>query len=516
MSIHGKAGYPMNLFLTPKLHPVYGDTYLEGPTEHDDDVIGEDNPNIIFLLKRVEKHWREGRERLLAEAKATFEQLREMLAEGTRSQPAENGTGSGCHGDADLEMEMMEEAYSGHAKLYDPLNAGFLSVPTDPANPAVIPKFSMVSRLDYLLRLSHLPPVVRGVVGDAECENATKMALATLRKMRDMAMHDHLGGGFHSSTQTRDWKFPLFDKVTGHNAQLLDLYLDAWLTTSSPENRSGVNMDELWRDDENEFLDVVVSLADYLTSPPLCRPDGSFCTSEAADSQPFRGPNQLRAGAYYVWSKKDFVAVVESGTNAEFAAGFWNVRREGNIDKLLDPRDEFIMENVLSAVGDEERLAARYGVRPAAARKELLKSKEALKKHRDTHRSRPATDNRVLAGKNGKVIAALSRTGGALRAISKRLGDKYVDAAARATAFIRDNMWDGTAKILYRIYDIDRQSLRGFCEDYAFLINGLLHLYEASGEVGWLSWAEELQGKLFSGVHRARKITKMAHITIVS
>lgn len=530
MSIHGKAGYPMNLFLTPKLYPIYGDTFLDGPTDHGDD--DEDNPNIIFILKRVEKHWREERERLFAEGQATFSQLKEILAEGTRSQPVEHNEMDSSHNnDTDIELEIMEEAYSGHSKLYDPINAGFLSVPTDPLNPTIIPKFSMVSRLDYLLRLSHLPSPVNAIVGDDECENATEMALATLRKMRDLTMHDHLGGGFHSSTQTRDWAFPLFDKMVGHNGQLLDLYLDAWLTISTAEDRKKVAnvqediAQELWHNNDaygkNEFLDVVASLANYLTSPPICRELGGFCTSEAADSSTVRsgtsGENQhLRAGAYYVWSKKDFLSAISAeascSTNAgELAAEFFNVKESGNIDRVLDPRDEFIVENVLgcfyatgaSSKKELQRLSGRYGFSsPEHVRKELLQAKEALRKHREKYRTRPVTDTRVIASENGKVIGALARTGGALLAIGteessssavSKLGKECINAAAKAAAFIKANMWNSETKILYRIYDDEKQDLRAFAEDYAFLIDGLLHLYEVTSEFKWLAWADELQ-----------------------
>ncbi|KAJ2895732.1 hypothetical protein MKZ38_006204 [Zalerion maritima] len=517
MSIHGKAGYPMNLFLTSKLHPVYGDTYLEGPTEHDYDEVGEDNPNIVFILNRVEKHWREERERLLAEGTATFSQLREILAEGTRSQPSAMTNAEGTEelgDDVDIELEIMEEAYTGHAKLYDPVNAGFLSVPTDPTMPEIIPKFSMVSRLDYLLRLSHLPSAVRGVVGDPECETATKMTLETLRKMRDLTMQDHLGGGFHSSTQTRDWAFPLFDKVTGHNGQLLDLYLDAWLTTSNPDDRKDVNLSEIWRSKNNEFLDVVISLATYLTSPPICLPTGGFCTSEAADSV-VRGATsgsgssrQLRVGAFYVWSKKDLFAAIEHGSggtaNGELAASFFNVKGEGNIDKVLDPRDEFIMENVLAIVGDEGQLAGRHGITPVDARNNLSRAKDALRRNRDSHRTRPAADTRVIAGENGKVIGALARAGAALKVVDKDLGEKCLSAASRAAALIKEKMWDAGHKTLYRIYGNEREEIKGFAEDYAFLIDGLIHLYEATGEVKWLRWADELQESQISHFYDPR------------
>jgi len=108
-------------------------------------------------------------------------------------------------------------------------------------------------------------------------------------------------------------------------------------------------------------------------------------------------------------------------------------------------------------------------------------------------RPRPQLDDKVLTAWNGLMIAAFSR---AARVLADRpLAGAYLDSARRAAAFLRDVMWDPTRQILRRRYRGGDAAIDGYCEDYAYLVFGLLELFQADGDAGWLEWALRLQAR---------------------
>jgi uncharacterized protein YyaL (SSP411 family) len=102
-------------------------------------------------------------------------------------------------------------------------------------------------------------------------------------------------------------------------------------------------------------------------------------------------------------------------------------------------------------------------------------------------RPRPHLDDKIIAGWNGLMISAYARAAAILQE------DRFLQAATRAAEFVRRDLYDAKAKTLYRSYREGRSAIEGFADDYAFVIQGLLDLYEASFDVEWLKFAEELQ-----------------------
>jgi uncharacterized protein YyaL (SSP411 family) len=108
-------------------------------------------------------------------------------------------------------------------------------------------------------------------------------------------------------------------------------------------------------------------------------------------------------------------------------------------------------------------------------------------------RPRPHLDDKIITAWNGLMISALAR--GAVSS-AECLSDKsefYREAAVGAAEFVRRELYDEGRGILYRCYRVGRGANEGFAEDYAYLVAGLLDLYEATFEVRWLQWAERLQ-----------------------
>ncbi|KAK3364516.1 hypothetical protein B0T25DRAFT_563528 [Lasiosphaeria hispida] len=497
-AVNATGGWPLNLFLTPDLYPIFGETYWPGPgTEHSlaaaalaDDHAGDGEEaciDFLALSKKIHNVWEEQEERCRREAFEMLSKLQDFAQEGTFSSTTaatltrelflpERGANSD---EADVDLDQVEEALGRIAQMFDPTEYGFGT-----------PKFPNPARLSFLLRLAQFPDEVKDVVGEKEVENATNMALGTLRRIRDGGLHDHVGAGFMRFSVTRDWSVPHFEKMVGENALLLGVFLDAWL------EKSGSLVAE------DEFVDVVFELADYLTSPLIRQEGGGFVTSEAADSFYRRGDRHMREGAYYLWTRREFDHVVGSGASdgqhaSLVAAAHWNVLEHGNVPRDQDPHDEFINQNVLYAVKDVHELSKQFGIPVSEVQRILASARENLRSHREKERVRPGRDEKVVVNINGMVIAALARTAAAVRSVDAERSTKYLDAAKKAAAFVKHNLWvaaeNAADKTMRRFFYQEPSATLAFADDYAFLIEGLLGLYESTLEREWLSWAKELQ-----------------------
>ncbi|WYZ39532.1 hypothetical protein EsH8_III_001446 [Colletotrichum jinshuiense] len=493
-AVSGSGGWPLNLFLTPELEPVFGGTYYPAPGPNNGGSDDEDRLDFLAILRKLQKVWREQEARCRQEAKEVVIKLHDFAAEGTLGtsgtvQPGVAGSQTAAAGrsetglehpgtarvaaaaSSELDLDQLEEAYTHIAGTFDPVYGGF----------GVAPKFPTPPKLSFLLRLPRYLAPVQDVVGETECAHATEMALFTLRKIRDSSLRDHVGGcGFARYAVTADWSVPRFEKLVAHNALLLGLYLDAWLIAGSGEK-------------DEEFYDVVSELVDYLTSPPISLPDGGFVSSEAADSYYRRGDRHMREGAYSLWTRREFDTVIGDDHEAALAASYWNVLEHGNVEPDQDPNDEFMNENILRVVKDKSEIGRQAGIAIDEVQRVVTSAKQKLKAHREKERVRPETDNKIVVGRNGLVISALARTGFALSSVDAARSKVAIESATKTAAFIKANLWDEKEKILYRIYNEGRGDTKGLADDYAHLIEGLLDLYQATAEEKWIEFADELQ-----------------------
>ncbi|KAF3768785.1 hypothetical protein M406DRAFT_82026 [Cryphonectria parasitica EP155] len=507
-AINGSGGWPLNVFLTSDLEPVFGGTYWPSPGTElvgiDGEEVSEDERlDFLVILQKMRDVWPEHEARCRQEAKEIVSKLREFAAEGTlgtRGVVPPDLSGSPMAADSDLDLDQLEEAYTHIAGTFDPVNGGF----------GVAPKFPTPAKLSFLLKLTHFPPSVADVVGEKEVTHATHMALLTLRKLRDGGLRDHVGGGFHRYSVTANWSMPHFEKMVSDNALLLGVYLDAWLSTAAKKSKI---------EKEDEFANVVFELAEYLTAAPIQRPDGGFVCGEAADSYYRKGDAHMREGAYYLWTRREFdqaLTGLDSQVSA-VAAAHWKVLEHGNVDREQDPIDEFINQNVLYTVKDAKELGQQFGISPEETQKLIEVAREKLKAHREKDRVRPETDDKVVTSTNAMVISALARTSSAVKSISPVSAEKYLKAAINAADFIRGKLWDDSTKTLFRSYSTQRSTTQAFAEDYAFLVEALLDLYETTGNESWLQWADALQKTQIDLFYdptvpsTSRPVTPMAH-----
>ena len=478
----GSGGWPLNVFVTPDLEPVFGGTYWPGPNAS---VTGSGSAlagtvGFMDILEKMKAVWTQQEGRCRESAKEITKQLREFAEEGVHShQMGEKADGEG------LELELLEEAYQHFVRKYDKINGGFSSPP----------KFPIPVNLSFLLRLSHGPDPVKHIVGEKECENATEMVVQTLKKIARGGIRDQIGYGFSRYSVTRDWSLPHFEKMLYDQAQLLDVYLDAFLTTG-----------------DSEFLETVYDIATYLTTSPIAAPEGGFYSAEDADSYPSKSDHEKREGAFYVWSRKSLIAVLGE-RDGDMCARFYGVTADGNVAKENDPHDDFISQSVLHIRCTPSTLAKQLGLTEGEVTRVLKDGRRKMREYRERERPRPALDDKIVLAWNGLAIGALARTAAALEATDPVKARECIAAGEKAVEFIQRALFDADTATLWRIYREGRGDAPGFCDDYAFLIQGLIDLYEATFNDQYLRFADILQSSFFPVPrhHSVPSFSKIGH-----
>jgi uncharacterized protein YyaL (SSP411 family) len=285
--------------------------------------------------------------------------------------------------------------------------------------------------------------------GDA---NALTMLTTTLEHMAHGGIYDQVGGGFHRYSTERRWLIPHFEKMLYDNGQLVSLYLEAYQVTGN-----------------EEFSRIARETLDYVARE-MTAPEGGFYSATDADSEG-------EEGLFFLWTPEQIREVVGTET-ARLVESHWGVTRRGNFERST---------TILSVVRPLSVVAESLGMTLEAAQATLDEARGQLYDAREG-RIHPGLDDKILTSWNGLMIGAFAR--GALV-----LGDaRYAELAERAAAFIFDNMLvDGR---LLRSYLDGNAQTTAYLDDYAFLISGLLDLYEATGNPEWLTRSIELQGVL--------------------
>ncbi len=446
----GGGGWPMSVWLTPELKPFVGGTYF--PPE---DRYGQ--PAFKKVLERIATAWKQNHEKLAQQGSKIVDALRESQA----SQAAA--------GDK-IDIGVFDKAYDQLAHTFDTKEGGF----------GTSPKFPRPVTLNFLTRfyarnvaqVSNLrtQQSATSKVGP-QAEQALAMDLFTLRKMAAGGIHDHVGGGFHRYSVDRYWHVPHFEKMLYDQAQLAVAYLDAFQITQ-----------------DRQYESVVRDILDYV-SRDMTSKEGGFFSAEDADSPAVAEAGDFdhaktAEGAFYVWTEKQIDDAL--GSDAELFKFHYGVQPHGNAPEGSDPQDEFRGKNILIARHTIAETAQHFKKSEGEVRQSLARSREELLSVRN-QRPRPHLDDKILASWNGLMISAYAR--------AAQLLDEphYLEVATLAAKFARENLYDKSRKILFRNYRGGHSDIEGFADDYAFVIQGLVDLYEASFDIEWLKFAMELQ-----------------------
>jgi uncharacterized protein len=336
--------------------------------------------------------------------------------------------GDDLHGE--IGAEMIEAAARSAVDSYDSLHAGF----------GTGMKFPTPVKWSFLLHQYRK-------TGDPELG---RMVQETCQAMAGGGIYDHVGGGFHRYTVDRDWTVPHFEKMLYDNAQLTSLFLEAG-EVFQRQDFTAVGLDVL------EFL--IREMRD---------PDGGFYGSFDADS----GGEE---GSYYVWNRQQILAVT-GVADGEPLADLLGVSPRGNFENSGS--------SVLTRRGDEEAIAWHHDLNQGELTKLLPAYRDQLRRERAL-RTPPGLDPKVITAWNGLTISALAH------GYSVSGEGRYLDAARDCADFIlsRHHREDGT---LWRSSNGGEPAGDGILDDYAFLANGLIDLYQISGDEKYLIDAEEL------------------------
>jgi hypothetical protein len=289
------------------------------------------------------------------------------------------------------------------------------------------PKFPTPHHLTFLLRYW-----LRSGQRDA-----LEMVETTLRAMRRGGMYDHLGHGFHRYSTDARWRLPHFEKMLYDQAMLVTAYAECFQATGEGEYRRTAE-------------EVISYVRRVLTSV-----QGGFFSAEDADSEG-------EEGKFYVWETGEIRAVLGPDRAPAFLAAY-GVKPSGNFgEEATGGRDG---RNVLHlATGADPRAFERE-------RGELFAHRE--------RRARPSKDDKILTDWNGLMIAALGRA-------AQAFGEPaHARLAAGAAGFILKEMAGGDGRLLHR-HRGGKTGIRGFLDDYALLVWGLLELYESTFQPQWL------------------------------
>lgn len=438
----GGGGWPMSVWLTPDLKPFLGGTYF--PPEEQ-----SGQPGFKTILLQIADAWKNKREQIISASASVTHQLQEAIS-------ASNDFIS------PLGESLLEEGYQQIKASYEPHDGGFGGAPKFP-RPVV---YNFMLRY-YARTLQQDDKATPQQARQTDDTSALDMVLFTLHKMADGGIHDHIGGGFHRYSVDTFWHVPHFEKMLYDQAQLACSYLDAYQITREPF-----------------YADMTRDILDYVLRD-MTGPDGQFYSAEDADSPIPDNPSEHAEGAFYVWDYQEITNALGSN-NAEVFDFYYGVEPDGNV--VSDPHGEFRNKNILKISHTMEDTASKFNISPADISEILSDARTKLSLIR-SQRPRPHLDDKTLTAWNGLMISAFARA-------SQVLDEpRYLISAKRAATFIEKNMYNPKSGTLLRRYRAGEAMIEGYQDDYAFFIQSLLDLYEASFDINFLTWAIALQKK---------------------
>jgi len=303
------------------------------------------------------------------------------------------------------------------------------------------PKFPLPNNWIFLLRYGFLK----------DDESVFTAVCHTLEEMSRGGIYDQIGGGFARYSVDDRWHVPHFEKMLYDNAQLISLYVEAYQCTKF-----------------ESFKQTAVETIEWVFNE-MTSAEGLFYSALDADSEGIEGK-------FYVWDKKEFDHVL--GDDARLMAEYYQVTEDGNWEEE--------QTNILRKTLADDDLSGKYGI-DAETLYETVKAAKVKLLQARTKRIRPGLDDKCLTAWNGMMIKALADAAQVLN------HHQYYEKASAAAHFILTNLKTAGGG-LYRNYKNGKASITAFLDDYAFIIEALIALYEYDFDEEWLTEAKVLAG----------------------
>ncbi len=425
----GRGGWPMNVFITPDKLPFFGGTYFPPTPRYN-------MPSWPQILTSIADAWDNKRDELLHSANEIVGEIRRMTV-------VELGGG--------IDESLSEHAYKSFVKSFDAKNGGFGGAP----------KFPAAMAMDFLLRYWKS-------TGDS---GALEMVRKTAETMAKAGIYDQLGGGFHRYAVDAIWLVPHFEKMLYDNAQLIRVFLHLYQIA-----KTGAGSVSL-PNDADFFKRIAVETLEYVRRE-MTDASGAFYSTQDADSEGHEGK-------FFVWTPQEIAEVLGKDDAAEFCA-LYDITEDGNFEGKNIP-------NIRSGITGDLGGGRDDSEKDVASRDACRSSREKLFAAREK-RVKPFRDEKVLTAWNGLMLAAFAEAAAVLDE------PKYLDVAKKNADFLLREMFSPRSSTaatvkdrrLNRTWKDGSAKLNGYIEDYANLADGLIELYQVSGDGKYIETAKEL------------------------
>ncbi len=395
----------------------------------------DNSTGLTELLLKVNALWHQDRDRI--------DQVAAQISSKIMADADETLTG------ISIDRQARKRAIDQISEIYDDEYAGF----------GAAPKFPRPGIFKLLLDVADSK---RGVRDKKYRQQALRMLQSTLHAMSQGGIYDHAGGGFHRYSVDQQWQLPHFEKM---------LYTQALMSLAYTRLYE-IEPDEHYRKIVTATLDFVLA--------EMRHPQGAFYSALDASSERADRPGVHAEGAYYLWRASE-LEVLLNKDEWELLKPYFDIRKNGNIES--DPRGEFERLNILY-IGDDYRNKKLTG-------KESVLLEGALRKlyQARLQRPRPHLDDKIISAWNGMMITALVEAAAAFD------NKGYLDAAITAAEFLQRNLLDRKTHKLFRRMRGDEPGINATLDDYVWYVNGLLALYDQTGNRQWLELAQQLTRK---------------------
>ena len=410
----GGGGWPLSMFLTPDGQPIAGGTYF--PPKDSDHQIG-----FPSIMERMVDAWANQRDQVKEAAAKITDYVRREMRPGLSLEKL------------DLTRSLVDSVVRSVVQSHDPEFGGFDFSLEHPNSP----KFPVPVKLALLQYQQKQSP----------SSNVEQALSKTLQALAAGGIRDHLAGGFHRYSTDRFWVLPHFEKMLYDNAQLADVFIEAYRSTKQPE----------YREVAEEALDFILT--------EMTDPNGGFHSALDAETEGVEG-------RYYVWSldqverlggqyARDFIATYGMLEAAPFEHGY----------VLHLPRP------ILDTATERKIPPQELRVRLQDVRVRLLEARR--------RRPTPLKDDKVLTSWNGLMVRAFANAASVLGQ------QRYLDAAERGMMFLLTSMRDEEGRLL-RTWRADTAKLNAYLDDYAFVVDALITLHLTTRDEKWLNAARRL------------------------
>jgi len=406
----GQGGWPLNCFALPDGRPVYGGTYFP-------------KNQWVNVLTNIANLYKTNPEKVFEYAENLTEGLLNL------ENPKE-------HSETLFEMDSLRKSVNKWKQVFDEENGG----------PNRSPKFPLPNNYLFLLQYNYF-----------ETNSSIKKHIdTTLTKMAYGGIYDQIGGGFARYSTDMIWKVPHFEKMLYDNAQLINLYTQAYKQTPN----------ELYKDIVYETIAFI--------KRELCNAEFGFYSALDADSEGVEGK-------FYVWQKEELESLLHP--NFDVFADYYNVNELG----YWEDDNYVLMRNE-----DDAIIAAKHSLSVSELKNKVNDCKEILLKERNK-RTRPGLDHKILASWNGLTCKALAE------AYLVFEDESIKELALNNANYLLKNYCIGNGNLLRVINN--NTSINGFLDDYAFVIDAFISVYLITADFIWLGKSVELTNYAISNFY---------------